>query len=138
MKSFSPILAVITIIGSCLFGCDFNSEGRTDVQVASRNFITNQPATSMIRIKNSGEVVSSFTLNVNKLSFSDSKELEYTLKNYGDSTEVIEKRAWRFVKDHAYFDQPLTDSAWIHAPGIFINSLGFGCQELFFTVLYDC
>ena len=133
MKLFSPLFGIITIVGifgSCLVSCDFNGAEKFGEQVVSRSFSTNKPATSMIRIKNSGEEISSFLLNVNNLSFSNSKELESTLKDYGDSTESIEKRAWRFVKDHAYFEQPLTDSNWIHDPGIFINSLGFGyCDD---------
>ncbi len=130
MKLFSPVFVIIATIGSCLISCDFIGDEKHGDQVVSRSFRTNKPSSSIIRIKNSGEEVSSFLLNVNNLSFSDSKELESTLIDYGDSTEAIEKRAWRYVKDHAYFDQPLTDSTWIHDPGIFINSLGFGyCDD---------
>ncbi|HIA36918.1 MAG TPA: hypothetical protein EYN89_09395 [Flavobacteriales bacterium] len=122
-------LFVSLLIFYCIVFSRCNSD-QTSWGIVSQNLNTNTPSGSMIRIENLGEESAHFSLKINDVLFSNNEELKEYLVDKTDTLESLEKRSWRFVKDHVYFDQSLTDSNWIHDPGLFINSLGFGyCDD---------
>jgi len=114
-----------------MVGCNYNTNDlEPGFQLVSKDLKTDEPTSSMICIENLSDEYSLFSLKLNDLPFSNSEELTSYFNESNDNSDPIEKRTWRYVKDHVYFEQSLTDSNWIHDPGLFINSLGFGyCDD---------
>ena len=88
------------------------------------------PQLSAIKLVNEGADTSNFTLSINNYTLSDMKAMISSISEIYPDDTTGRMKAWKFVKDYTFFEEPLTDKNWIHSPEILINSLGFGyCDD---------
>ena len=101
-----------------------------EITKLSHHLKAQSPEQSAIRISNPGISPAQFSIKLNGLFFRNEDDLKTHIEKSKSDSEAIEISAWRFVKDHTYFEEPLTDTNWIHGSAIFLNSLGFGyCDD---------
>ena len=88
------------------------------------------PDRSAIVIKNNGKEPALFKMTLNKLIYYNADAISEEINKESAGSEPVQLRAWKFVKNYTYFDEPLTESRWLHDPSLFLNSVGFGyCDD---------
>jgi len=123
------IIALQIIISSC--SLKKNTEGE-------KLYIFKSDSTGMIiRIENTSEQVSCFTLRLNHNNYNSESEIIEHIVNMPEEflNEPLERKAWRFVENSLERTSPLTHERWQHSPLMMINSIGFGQCDDFAAVL---
>ena len=107
---------------------DRGDSGSTQVKVLS----TTSPQETFLRISNPGKESVHFKLKVNNALFGNEDDIVSEIHRMNDEfpNEPLERKAWRFVKDRTQNGPGVTDKNWQHAPGILLNSIGYGmCDD---------
>ncbi len=122
---------IITVVGiSCnskSTNCVCWPEAKGPVDTAVFSLPAETPDRQAVRIFNSGNASSSFSLQFNSGLFYDEDELVRAIINMPEefAREPIERKAWRFVCSNVSYNYPVTDFLWQRNPLIMINSVGF-------------
>ena len=131
MRSFQCIFFILTIwlLSACVDPVESNE--------AVHQLALDNPTRSALLISNPGTASCTFTMKLNGLLFHNEEDMKTHVEQTKIAQESMEISAWRLVKDHSYFEEPLTDTSWIHGPLIFLNSLGFGyCDDKAATLAF--
>lgn len=118
----------------CSISCHIQSDNKPEEKLLT--FKTEKPG-MVIKLKNSGNKVSCFTIKLNENNFNNEDEIVEKIRKMPDEflKEPVERKAWRFVQNNLDRSSPITPERWQHSPLLMINSIGFGQCDDFAAVL---
>lgn len=119
MKKIKVLILLVLGI-SLIFSCKDKEEERI--------FLLSDPGKQIFEIRNDGTKTAKFRLALNGLDISSEENILSFIKQMEDEYpgELLELKAFRFVRDYTWHDNLVTKYSWAYSPYVLVNSLGGG------------
>lgn len=95
-------------------------------KIQEKSFYYENINTELIEIKNNSNKTAKFKILINNNDFSSETAIISFIKNMENEyeNEPLEMKAFRFVRDFSFHENPISEINWTFSPLVLINSLG--------------